>query len=232
VEKPLALDWEGLALVRAAQEASGAPLVVGFNRRHSPHAAALRTLGGPRLMSFRVNAGPLPADHWLNDPSRGGGRLRGEGCHFIDFLCDQTEGDPVEVMTRGFASDPRLPLAAADNFSVQLTFTDGSVGSVSYASDAPTSAGKERFEASAGGAFGVIDDFKRGALWRDGRRRRLGGRRQEKGFDAQYAALARIVRGEQSPPAAESFYISTIATLAAVRSLEVAQPVAVVDVEE
>ena len=229
VEKPLALDWDGLARVRAARESSGAPLVVGFNRRHSPHAEALRRLAGPRLMSFRVNAGRLPPGHWLNDSARGGGRLRGEGCHFVDFLCDQAGCDPVEVVARGFASDPDLPLAAADNFGLQLGFSDGSVGSLSYAADAPTAAGKERFETSTPGGFGVIEDFRDGVVWDGGRRRRIGRRRQDKGFDAQYAAIARIARGEGDPPPPETFYLSTLATLAALRSLETGRPEPVVE---
>ena len=217
VEKPLALDWDGLARV------------VGFNRRHSPHSEALRRLAGPRLMSFRVNAGRLPPGDWLNDPARGGGRLRGEGCHFVDFLCDQAGCDPVEVVARGFASDPELPLAAADNFGLQLGFSDGSVGSLSYAADAPTAAGKERFETSTPGGFGVIEDFRDGVVWDGGRRRRIGGRRQDKGFDAQYAAIARIARGEGEPPSPETFYLSTLATLAALRSLETGRPESVVE---
>ena len=73
-------------------------------------------------MAYRVNAGRLPSDHWLNDLERGGGRLQGEGCHFIDFLCDQASSDPVRVTARGFGSRPGLPLAATDNFSVEIAF--------------------------------------------------------------------------------------------------------------
>ncbi len=135
VEKPLALDEAGLRRVIEAQRKSGAPLIVGFNRRFAPLAVELRELPGPRLMAYRVNAGPLPADHWTNDLARGGGRLKGEGCHFIDFLCDQAGSDPVTVSARGFVSRPDLPLAATDNFSVQIAFADGGVGTLHYAAD-------------------------------------------------------------------------------------------------
>jgi predicted dehydrogenase/threonine dehydrogenase-like Zn-dependent dehydrogenase len=227
VEKPLALDWDELRSLVEAQRRSGAPLFVGFNRRHAPLAVEVRALPGPRLMTYRVNAGRLPGDHWTDDLDRGGGRLKGEGCHFIDFLCDQAGGDPVAVSARGFPSRPELPLAATDNFSLQISFADGGVGTVSYAADAPTGAGKERFETSAPGAFALIDDFKSGALWRGGRRRRLGRGRQDKGFAASFAAVAAVLRGEREPPAPESFFVSTLATLAAARALETgrAEPV-------
>ncbi len=195
VEKPLALDAEGLAAVRDAQAETGAPLIVGFNRRHSPLAAELRKLAGPKLMDFRVNAGRLPLDHWTNDPAVGGGRLLGEGCHFVDFLCDQAEGDPLRVSARGFRSDPSLPLLATDNFSLQIDFSDGSVGTVAYAADAPTGPGKERFATSSPGAYAVIDDFRTGAIWRGANRTKLGGRTAEKGWSEQYALIAAVLAG-------------------------------------
>jgi predicted dehydrogenase/threonine dehydrogenase-like Zn-dependent dehydrogenase len=228
VEKPLVLEWDELARVRDAQRASGSPLVIGFNRRFSEAARALRGAGSPRLMHYRVNAGRLPADHWTNDPMRGGGRLRGEGCHFIDFLCDQAGADPVRATASGFRSSGDLPLVATDNFAVQIDFADGSVGTLQYAADAPVGPGKERFEMSAPGLYAVVDDFRHGSIWRDGRRRSLGGRRQDKGFDAQFSWLARIARGEEDMPSADSYLLSTLATLAAARSLQAAAPVPVV----
>ncbi len=228
VEKPLALDAQGLAVVEEAARRSGAPLFVGFNRRHAPAAEALRRLGGPRLMTFRVNAGRLPATHWTNDPAIGGGRLLGEGCHFIDFLCDQAGGDPVTVSAHAFASLPDMPLAARDNFSVRIDFADGSVGTVNYAADAPRGPGKERFETSAPGAYGELDDFTSGSIWRGTKRESIGGRRQDKGFDAQYRLFAAVLRGEAEAPPLEGYLISTLATLAAVRSLESGCPETVV----
>jgi predicted dehydrogenase/threonine dehydrogenase-like Zn-dependent dehydrogenase len=228
VEKPLALDAEGLAAVADAAQKTGAPLVVGFNRRHAPLADALRRLGHPRLMTFRVNAGRLPADHWTNDLAIGGGRLRGEGCHFIDFLCDQAGADPVEVSADAFASRPELPLAARDNFSVRLVFANGSVGTVNYAADSPLGPGKERFETSAPGAYAVIDDFRQGSIWRGTKRESLGGRRQDKGWGAQYDLLAKVLRGEREVPPLDGYLISSLATLAAVHSLETGEAAAVV----
>jgi hypothetical protein len=86
--------------------------------------------------------------------------------------------------------------------------------------------GKERFETSSPGAYAVLDDFCSATVW-DPRRRRLGGRRQDKGFAGQYALLIDILRGRREPPSVDGFLISSLATLAAARSLETgrAQPV-------
>ena len=215
--------------MRQAAERSGAPLIVGFNRRFAPLAGELRALSGPRLMGYRVNAGPLPPEHWTNDLASGGGRLKGEGCHFIDFLCDQAGADPVSVTARGFGSSPQLPRAAADNFSVEIGFADGSTGTLHYAADAPAGPGKERFEVSAPGAFGVIDDFRSGELWRGRKRSRLGGRRQDKGFDAQYRWIRAVAAGEQPAAPLDGYVVSTLATLAAARALETGEQEPVVE---
>jgi predicted dehydrogenase/threonine dehydrogenase-like Zn-dependent dehydrogenase len=231
VEKPLSLDWEGLSLVREAQRRSGAPLIVGFNRRFAPLAVALRGLPGPRLMTYRVNAGTLPGGHWMNDLARGGGRLKGEGCHFIDFLCDQAGCDPVRVSARGFSSRPGLSLAATDNFSVEVGFEDGSIGTLHYAADAPLGPGKERFEMSAPGVYAEIDDYRRGRIWRGRRKDRLGGGRQDKGFGAQFAYLAKLIRDEAEAPTADGSWLTTVVTLAAARSLETGAPELVVEAD-
>ena len=231
VEKPLSLDWEGLSLVRAAQRHSGAPLIVGFNRRFAPLALAVRRLPGRRLMAYRVNAGRLPSDHWMNDLARGGGRLKGEGCHFIDFLCNQAESDPVRVTARGFSSHSGLPLAATDNFSVEIWFEDGSVGTLHYAADAPLGPGKERFELSAPGIYAEIDDYRRGRIWHGRRKERLGGGRQDKGFASQFDHLAKLMRGESEFPAPDGFWLTTLVTLAAARSLETGGPEPVLEAD-
>jgi predicted dehydrogenase/threonine dehydrogenase-like Zn-dependent dehydrogenase len=220
VEKPLALTFEELGRIRGALAQSDGQLFVGFNRRYAPLASELRNLGGPRLMAYRVNAGRLAANHWTNDPEIGGGRLKGEGCHFVDFLCDQVGADPVRVRCSGFRSEPSLALAATDNFNLSIDFSDGSSGTVAYAADAPRGPGKERFESSAPGAYGVIQDFKSASVWTGRRRRRLGGRAQDKGFGAQFEHIASVLAGREEPPPAETYLLSTLATLAAARSLE------------
>lgn len=128
------------------------------------------------------------------------------------------------MAARGFRSDSALPLAAVDNFCLQIDFADGSLGSIAYAADAPTGPGKERFETSSPGAFGVCDDFRSGLIWRGSKHQRLGGRTQDKGWSGQYELLADVIGGRREAPPAEGFLLSTLATLAAVRSLSSGTP--------
>ena len=112
VEKPLCIRQTDLDEVeRALQDARGAGfepcLMVGFNRRFSPHAravqAAFRDRGTPMVVSYRVNAGVVPAESWLHDPEEGGGRIIGEGCHFVDFCTALIGSDPVSVIANSIA---------------------------------------------------------------------------------------------------------------------------------
>ena len=77
VEKPPALSLDELAQLRELSR--GKVLQVGFNRRFAPLARSMRehimTPGRPVELLYRVAAGRLDADHWLNDPQEGGGRL-------------------------------------------------------------------------------------------------------------------------------------------------------------
>jgi len=66
---------------------------------------------------------------------------------------------------------------------------------------------------------------------RRGRKRKLGGKKQDKGWAAQYELLAKVVRGEAEAPPPESYFVSSLATLAAARSLETGRAEPVVEAE-
>src|SRR5215207_3945166 len=151
VEKPLCLTEDELDALRTELDRDDAPpLMVGFNRRFAPLTRALREhldgAQGPTNVIVRVNAGSLPADHWLNDPSAGGGRLLGEGCHFLDLIAILTGSHPVGVnaQARHRAAEP---LQSVQDFSVSIRFADESLGVLLYGTAGAAAAGKELIEA-------------------------------------------------------------------------------------
>jgi predicted dehydrogenase/threonine dehydrogenase-like Zn-dependent dehydrogenase len=224
VEKPLCLTESELAELRAELESGVAPpLMVGFNRRFAALTRALRahlTAGdGPTNVVVRVNAGPLPADHWLNDPVTGGGRLLGEGCHFLDLIVDLIGTDPVAVIATAGPSDDE-PLRSAQNFAASIRFRDGSLGTLFYGTAGAPSAGKELVEAHRGGHSGRIDDFRALRLWGGGRSRTRRARGQDKGHSEQMRTFAAVVRGGANPPPAGGYLTATVLSFAALRSLE------------
>jgi predicted dehydrogenase/threonine dehydrogenase-like Zn-dependent dehydrogenase len=225
VEKPLCLTEEELRAFRMELDRHDAPpLMVGFNRRFAPLTRALHkhlsAAAGPTNVVVRVNAGALPADHWLNDPLTGGGRLLGEGCHFLDLIVDLTGSDPVAVNAQARLR-PDEPLQSSQDFSVSIRFADGSLGILLYGTAGATRVGKELVEVHRQGRSGRIDDFRILDLWgAAGRRRSQRPRGQDKGHNEEMRVFAAVLRGESAPPPVERYLTSTEVALAALMSLE------------
>ena len=203
VEKPLCITLGELAAIEAAHArvASAGPaplLMVGFNRRFAPHVQTIkRLLGGisaPKSMVMTVNAGAIPADHWTQDPSIGGGRIIGEGCHFVDLL-RFLAGAPI-------VSSSRIAMAGslADTATLNLGFADGSIGAIHYFANGSKSLPKERLEVFAQGRVLQLDNFRalRGFGWPGFTGSRLW--RQDKGQTAMAAAFLQAIKeGGPSP---------------------------------
>jgi len=226
-EKPLALNENDLAKIEKVLAKSAAPrLTVGFNRRFAPLASELQKFLGtrsqPLLAHYRVNAGPLPLYHWLHDPARGGGRLVGEGCHFIDFLIFLVGQVPMSVFAQALPDDGQY---RQDNFQVTMKFADGSLGTLTYLANGDRSLSKERLEVFCGGKVAVLDDFRALDLTADGRTRGMRGS-QNKGHREAWQAFIRCLHTGGPPPIPyPQLFGGARATFAAVRSLETGQEV-------
>jgi predicted dehydrogenase len=219
-EKPLALNAEELVEIEATLSAlTAAPnpplLMAGFNRRFAPFGQKLHAFfagrSEPLAAHYRVNAGYIPLNHWLHDPAQGGGRIIGEGCHFVDFLSYLVGQPPVTVSAQ----------ALPDNVLLTFTFADGSLGTLAYLANGDKSVAKERVEVFCGGQVGLLDDFRRLELVRDGRRQVLQSRlAQDKGHRAAWQAfLAAIRQGGPAPIPYQHLIGVTRATFAAVTAL-------------
>lgn len=158
-EKPLALTLEELDDISAAWEASDRVLFVGFNRRWSQPVEKVRRHfeqgSGPLVITYRVSAGQLPASHWYHD-RREGGRLLGEACHFVD-TCAAIVGHPTtSVHAEGSGRGERL---LHEDLGLVIAYADGSIATITYASDGHPSSEKERVEVLGRGRSAVIADF-------------------------------------------------------------------------
>lgn len=222
VEKPPALNYDELMDLRAAREQSALPLAVGFNRRHAPLAVRARyhltEARAPMTVVYRVNAGPLKGNHWLNDLDEGGGRLIGEGCHFVDFVSwlVGTRPERVSCLARADSADQ---LAAAQSFTLTIDFEDGSLATIVYTAGGATGLAKEFVEAHSGGRSAVLDDFRSLVLYNGGKRERVQSRRGDKGHIAQLRHLRDALREGRSAATPDPLE-SMETTLAALHSAE------------
>lgn len=194
-EKPLATDLAGLELVAEAHAASRSQLCVGFNRRFSPFVRRAREVFAervPLVMLYRVNAGAVSKDSWVQN-EEGGGRIIGEVCHFIDTMVALCGALP-ERLSAIAAKDH------ADALTVQIAFANGSIGTIVYSSLGDPSFPKEYLEAFAAGSIVIIDDYRRMTITSGGKTRSYRNFRQDKGHRACVEAFMRTVR-EGGPPA-------------------------------
>jgi predicted dehydrogenase/threonine dehydrogenase-like Zn-dependent dehydrogenase len=233
-EKPLCLtENELLKIVRSYSGSSHSrrlALTVGFNRRFAPIAERMKRflddIHEPLVLHYRVNAGSLPQDHWINDPEVGGGRIIGEVCHFVDFLTFLSGALPVEVQARALSSPSQN---SDDNVLISLRFANGSEGTIHYLVNGDRSFPKERVEVFGGGAVAVLEDFRRLEMTRFGRRSTVISRwRQDKGHRGEWQAFVDCLRsGAPEPIPFNSIVATTLATFCIVKSRASGQPVVV-----
>lgn len=217
-EKPLCLSEEELAaIVRDYRDAApGCVLMVGFNRRFAPMAVRLKSflqaVKEPLVLQYRINAGQIPANHWLNDPERGGGRVLGEVCHFADLSAFLAGSSIVEVNAQGLENAGSY---SGDNVLISLRMANGSLATIVYLANGDRAFSKERIEVFGGGSSAVLEDFRRLELVRNGKKTVVQSRlRQDKGHRAEWAAFERTVRGERDCAIPfEEIVNSTLATL-------------------
>lgn len=158
VEKPLALNAEELDAIAAVVRSSGSTVMVGFNRRFSAFIQEVKGQfgSGPMSMIYRVNAGAIPADNWIQDAEVGGGRVVGEVCHFIDTMVYLCGSVPERVHAFVLGGAEKL----ADTVVINLRFRNGAIGSLCYFANGPKRMPKEYIEIYKDGQCAVVSDFK------------------------------------------------------------------------
>lgn len=211
VEKPLCMTDAELEEIAAAYRAGNARLMVGFNRRFAPLLQKIKQAlpdGVPVAVNYRINAGAIPADSWIQDRDVGGGRIIGEVCHFID-LAMFLAGSPIQ---RASGNIMKTATGLNDTLTVSLAFSNGSVGSVSYFANGSKTLPKEYLEVFCAGQTWILDDFKR--LYTYGRSKKkesIGA--QDKGHAKEVELFLNAIRdGKPAPIPFEDIYQVTKVT--------------------
>ncbi len=219
-EKPLAINAEGLAEAIAATHEAPGILTVGFNRRCAPllidAKKALEPRSGPLVMLYRINAGAIPGDSWIQR-DEGGGRIVGEVCHFVDaltFLCGSLPIEAQAITARDHA----------DAVSILIRFADGSTGTIVYTSLGDQGVSKEYLEAFAAGRVVQLDDFRR-LIITSGGKARVKKDAQNKGQRELVEEFLAATRGKRPAPISMAEIVAvTETTLAIEESLRTRGP--------
>jgi predicted dehydrogenase len=228
VEKPLCLKDPELGEIKETydsliRQGKTPLLMVGFNRRFSPLTRILKERFGNGLMAmiYRINAGPIPSDTWIQDREIGGGRIIGEVCHFVDFLTFLNGSLPESL------SATVLPDAEnrEDTVSINLKFRNGSIGTISYFSNGSKKLFKEYLEVYKSGMVGILTDFKEIEIFENKRfKKKL--MSQDKGQKTMIASFFEaIVSGKPSPINFDELYSATEATFKIIRSIRTGETI-------
>ena len=168
VEKPLALSAPGIDTIETAYRLSAEKgimpsLMVGFNRRFAPHMQALKAALNsiePMTITYTCNAGFISSDSWVHDLKKGGGRIVGEACHFIDIARFLTGSRIATISVTSIRPTEGQP-QTYDTVSIALTFDNGSIATINYFANGHKSYPKERVEVFQSGGVAVLDNFVR-----------------------------------------------------------------------
>jgi polar amino acid transport system substrate-binding protein len=229
VEKPLAIRESDLKRVaEVAGQAKESKLMVGFNRRFAPLALeaqqVFQNLSEPLVINYRVNAGFIPKDHWIQR-EQGGGRILGEVCHFIDFLQFITQAHPTKVSAESIGG-VNAKTDTRDNVAITIGFDNGSVGVITYLANGDKLLSKERIEIFGGGKTVVIDDFRAAEIYSGGRCRKL--KLPGKGHNEEVDLFLKAIReGSPSPISFGSLHYTTLTTFRILDALHTGLPQAI-----
>lgn len=211
-EKPLCLNENELEEIKALYQKSNSVLMLGFNRRFSPHIIKAKEffnkLNVLLSINYRINAGTIAANHWVHDKAIGGGRIVGEVCHFIDLLTFLTNSKIKSLSANAMNDVAHL----SDTLTINLQFQNGSIGTVSYFSNGNKNLEKEYVEIFGGGQVVAIQDFKEMEIYGSSKKTDSLGK-QDKGHKQEVSAfLTAIAQGKQCPISFDEIYHSMLCT--------------------
>ncbi|MBN1415978.1 MAG: bi-domain-containing oxidoreductase [Bacteroidales bacterium] len=225
VEKPLAMNHGELeAVTDAFYRNKDKLLMVGYNRRFAPAVLAimkLLTREQPKALNIRVNAGQMPADHWVNDPETGGGRIIGEACHFIDLAGFIAGGKILTVSANACIESHNL----IDTVTINLNFSNGSIAAIQYFSNGNKRLPKESIEVFCDGVVMQIDDFKKLTVFGKGTKK-IKFKNQDKGHKNELHEFMNAIRtGKTCPIPFDEIISGMKATFAVLESVKRGQTI-------
>jgi predicted dehydrogenase len=218
VEKPLCLNVEELEQIKSLCEEKGKSVMIGFNRRFSPHATMIKKkIGDGKIsMIYRINAGSIPADSRTQDMKIKGGRIIGEVCHFIDLMTYMCGSNPVKVMASALNDHQGLN----DTVNIIIEFENGSTGVIAYYANGSKALKKEYFEVYASGITVVVNDFKEGYIYGNGKKQSLKLSSQDKGQRTMLAVFIKGLKTGEFPIPMQQIFAVTTATFAIIKSIQ------------
>jgi len=223
VEKPLCIKEDELQKIKQVYEnVSLRPVLqVGFNRRFAPLVRCMKDVIKDRPVSimYRVNAGIVPKNHWVQNMNVGGGRIIGEVCHFVDTCAYLTGSEVIKVYARCVKkADQFIP--DEDNALITLSFADGSIATIGYFAYGNKLVPKEYIEIMGNDLILQMNDFRTLLIYEKGRKKKVSSGNQDKGFKAEFEAFKDAIKSGKNPIEFDSLYNTTLVTFKILESIK------------
>lgn len=220
-EKPMAMNYQELdELMDIIRDYSGIYHVC-YNRRYAPFSIMARNVIGDEkcLIKISVNTKKLSKDSWIIDPEVGGGRIIGESCHFFDLLNYFIQSKPITIYATANNSKHEAILSN-NNFMITVTYSNGSIGQISYSDYGNSRYPKEMIEINSNNSVIEIIDFKKIKIYGKGIYQK-NFRLSNKGHSDFYNELAAYLTGKDSItiPSVEDYYFSSLLPLKVIDSI-------------
>jgi predicted dehydrogenase/threonine dehydrogenase-like Zn-dependent dehydrogenase len=218
VEKPLCITLPELELINKLVLEKKNTVMVGFNRRFSPLTSIIKKkLGeGPMSMIYRINAGFIPKESWIQDPEIGGGRIIGEVCHFIDYLTFLNGSLPISISAQALPD----PDGFNDTVNILIQFKNGSTGVVAYYANGAQDLTKEYIEVYSAGSTAILNDFKSLKIFSKGKPYKKNLINQNKGQKQMVVTFIENLLEGSSTINFEEIYSVTKASIGVIESLK------------
>lgn len=218
IEKPLCIYEEELEAIKETY--NGKTVVqVGFNRRFSPMIEKMKkSINGQISVNYRVNAGVIPKDVWIQDKTIGGGRIIGEVCHFID-TCSYLIGSDVKSVFATTVNKNDQSIPDEDNVNIVLNYKNGSTATINYYAYGDSSMPKEYIEVFGNGVSMQMNDFRELIVYKGGKVSKEKSANQDKGFVNEFKAFKEAVKSGNEAIDFESIYNTTKTTFKILESI-------------
>ena len=174
-------------------------------------------------MIYRVSAGSVPADSWIQDTEMGGGRILGEVCHFIDYLTFLNGSLPMSI----YATAMTEPNNLHDTLSVSIRYQNGSIGNIHYFANGSKLVPKEYVEIYQTGVTVLLNDFREISVFgnREPSKKRL--LSQDKGQKNEVLQFIEAVQyGKDQLIPFEEIYSTSLVSFRILESIQLGETVA------
>ena len=217
-EKPLCMNEHELDDIKSEYRKNSSHLMIGYNRRFAPLVKKIKDSLNPNIplaVNYRINAGSMPKDHWIQDPQVGGGRIIGEVCHFID-LAMFLAGSKVFVVSADCIDDADEMM---DSLTINMKFENGSIAGINYFSNGNKALSKEYLEVFQGGTIWKLDDFRELDTYGK-KKKKIKSKKQDKGHAQELKEFVLSLSGDKPLIPFDELYHSTLVTFKVIESIK------------